>query len=149
MAKFTVLCRNYVDGDGVKYERGSVVESPHPLDKMFRGGFRRQDGATKVKAPVVEAVPSVPSETEPLKVAPKAVVKEVPPTRVREERPPALERGRKVTRSFPLAVDEDYHVFKRDGKYFVYDVDEMESPINSEGLQKDEVDACIRKARGG
>lgn len=60
--------------------------------------------------------------------------------------PDAKPKGTEVTKNFSLAVDEDFRIFKVQGQHFVYDIVDMSTPVNKEGVSKDGVEQVIKDA---
>jgi len=114
---------------------GEVVESASNLAEIFKGKFEE----------VLVPPPASDSKTTKVDAAPS------PPTKINVVSAPLpADRGHEVTKLFPVAVDEDYRVFRRPDKmYYVYDVDSMDKSINEAGLKKAEVGGFIRKHLGG
>lgn len=66
---------------------------------------------------------------------------------------PAAALGTDVTDKFPHAKENDFNVYKRNGKFFVYDADDMSKPLNADGVavgrgQTAPVDSIVDTALG-
>jgi hypothetical protein len=151
MPKFQVVSGFHVDEEGRKYGKGEVVESPHDLTATFRGKF------TKVEPTIADfrppPGPPIAYTDRPLTAPQTALVAPQPggpavasqPAETDEAGAPGEAIGQDVTARFPKAVEQDYKVFKRGPKFFVYDADEPAKAINPDGARRDEVDAIIDK----
>jgi hypothetical protein len=59
---------------------------------------------------------------------------------------PVIPDGLDVTTRFPKANEQLFKVYKRDKKYFVYDEDNMLTPLNADGVDKVGVDELVKNA---
>ncbi len=58
-------------------------------------------------------------------------------------------RGRLVTETFKIAVDEDFLVFRKAGRYHIYDVDNPMTDLTPDGVKRAEVELFIRQKVSG
>ena len=118
------------DQYGKIYSKGDVLDVDMDLIAMFPNKFEK---ASK-EVPITKA-PAAPTDIIPM------VPQKNPPAPLQKEE--KTNRGKDVTEKFPDAVDMDFKVFIKNRKHYVYDVDDMAKPINSEPLKKGEVKAFI------
>ena len=149
MAKFKLVAGRHV-ANGRTYLPGEIINSHSNLAKIFPGNFKpvaddtpekaekQPVAAGPVETPVGQPVPS-PKPTEPVSQPEKPATKAAKAEK-------AKDWGLNVTKSFPLAVDEDFRVFKKDWLYFVFDADNMDKPMNDVGVAKTGVDKVIHEA---
>lgn len=156
MPRFQIISGFHVDEDGKKYgkgtEAGEIVESPHDLTATFRGKFRKLEadpGADfrPLPGPPIAYTdrPLYPPQTAPVAPQPGGPAMASQPAETDEAGAPGEAMGEDVTKRFPKAVEQDYKVFKKGSKFFVYDADEPGKVINPDGAKRDEVDAIIDK----
>lgn len=149
MAFFKVRKGNYVSSDGVTHKQGEVFESYLPLDRKFKNSFEVV-GSMPVQAPILPVQPYVaaPSQNVPPTAGSTPTggssAPDVPPAAPVD---PA-NRGKEVTESFKLAVDEDFQVFKTKLGYDVYDRDVPTKPINPAPVKRGDVTDVIKQALG-
>lgn len=147
--------------NGKLYHRGDVVESPYDLVALFVNKFERLPDAP-APAPVPSPTPApsavakaVSRSTEPL--SPATQGQSTPPagkpaetsknTTAEDVEKDPVPEGKEVTNSFRKAREQDYRVWKRDGLYFIYDVDNLYKPINPDGAaSRADVDAVVEAA---
>lgn len=125
--------------DGRTYSKDETVETHLPLDKMFVNAFERVD-AGQAPAPVQSPAPApmtTPAPARRARANPSAT------SATSATRP----KGKDVTADFPLAVEQDFLVFKTGRELFVYDSDDLTRPLNEKGITKQsEVAKFIRQA---
>lgn len=153
MAKFQLIGGDHVDEAGNSYTKNAIIESPHDLTRTFRLKFRRVSDVTPVtkKGPkVVNMVPNLAPPEAIGEVAEPADVGTINTPALPPVAPPASETGlgMEVTDQFPTAKEQDYKVYKRTGKYFVYDADDLTKAFNPDGSKKTDVDGVIASALG-
>jgi hypothetical protein len=151
MAKFQLIGGDHVDEAGNSYAKGAIIESPHDLTRTFRLKFRRVSDVTPVskKGPkVVNMVSNLapPEAVAEVVEAEKEEPGENPPMAPTPSIPASL--GIDVTDQFSTAKEQDYKVYKRTGKYFVYDADDLTKAFNPDGSKKTDVDGVIATALG-
>lgn len=153
MPKFQVVAGFHVDEDGRKYGKDDVVESPHDLTATFRGKFRKLDLTPMTDFRPPQAPPIAYSD-RPLTAAQTAPVAPRQGSPGMASQPDETDGagaphdealGEDVTKRFPKAAEQDYKVFKKGPKFFVYDADEPGKAINPDGAKRDEVDTIIEK----
>lgn len=151
MPKFQVVSGFHVDEEGKKYGKGEIVESPHDLSATFRGKFVKYDAPIADFRPVPG--PPIMYTDRPLSALETAPVAPQPGGPAVASQPNETDGagipgnlGEDVTARFPKAVEQDYKVFKKGPKFFVYDADEPGKPLNPDGAKRDEVDGIIEKA---
>lgn len=145
MAKFKVKSGAHDDGKGRIYHRGEIVESPHDLTKAFRNSFERVPDNTPATKNTALARVTVPNDAPPETVYPvenEPTLEDDSASDTGEVTPTGMD----VTGVFPAAKDQDFKVFKREGKYFVYDADDLTKPFNETGVKKAGVAAVITAA---
>ena len=109
MAKFKLLGGSFVDR-GRTYKMGDIIDSPTDLRRAFRCMFQMIEEYTAAPAPAAP-VPEAPS-TAPAEKGPtgaNVAAKGGTPASTK----PAPRGGKDVTKTFPLAVDEDFQVYKK------------------------------------
>lgn len=111
--------------------------------------------------PPLEGNPGTPPEKSPItglegegRIKPQGDVSKSLQGEETLEKPVSVEsskdlRGRNVTKSHPLAVDEDFMVFRLGGKYHIYDVDAPMVDLTPEGLKRAEIESFIRQKVSG
>ena len=149
---FKVLTAEF-DFNGRKYKAGDVVHTNSDLEAAFPSLFSRIE-VELVQAPSPDEAPAVKQNSK-AKILPQtasddeSVHNDVPapekPAQATLGEGAGNVKGKEVTKMFPLALDEDFRVFKHDGKYFVYDADDM-SLVNAKGSSKTGVAGVIKKA---
>ncbi len=125
--------------EGRVYNKGDVITTELPLDKMFVNSWQRL-------GTIVDT--SAPAPTHARRRAPTPAPEPLPedaPVQTAVAEPPVVNKGKDVTSNFPKAVDEDFLVYKKDMVYFVYDKDEPHVPLNAVGLGKLAVPKFIAK----
>ena len=148
--KFKVLAGSHTDINGQVHKKGEVFESAVDLTEVFLNKFTKVNQDVPVKAPVEKVVRTSPplSESQPTptpvepaeqKEAPTEAPPEVPPAE------PAVDKGQDVTRRFPLALEEDFLVFRREKRYHVYDKDQPDTVLNESPLRRTGVEPFISK----
>jgi hypothetical protein len=143
MAKYKLLLGTHMH-HGERLKAGDVIESAYDLTKVFVNKYVRVDDfAAPVASQGDNPAPGRPVRHPAGPGRPQA----------KPQAPPAIQKsatdvalGRDVTKNFPQAVDEDFKVYKKGTVYFVYDLDDVSSPLNAEGVAKTEVDAIIQEA---
>lgn len=132
--------------DGKTYKKGDLVESEANLAEIFTNKFER--------IYETEEAPSVGTSFPSVKVSSaksKVTIVDLPADSKEEdeeefkeedEEKEIVDRGKEVTKNFPVAVDQDLKVFKKGRLYFVYDMDPA-VPITEEGLTKAKVKKFI------
>ena len=132
----------------VEVEESTPAAKPVPLATRQNNQDRTAVEPPPPPPPVVEEAPkevpkreaseavakvlTVPDRPKPTpKAKPKAKSKPKAKPKPKVEAEP---RRRDVTKNFQAAVDEDFRVVKVGRKYFVYDIDEPDKPINEAGL---------------
>lgn len=153
MPKFELLAKSFdnTNEDGRTYKKGDIVDSPHNLAASFRGRFRRVEATAADFRPLPG--PPIAYTDRPLTAPQMAIQAPQPggpvvatqPAETDEAGAPGEAIGQDVTARFPKAVEQDYKVYKRGPKFFVYDADEPAKAINPDGAKRDEVDAIIDK----
>ena len=140
---YRVLSGTHSEPGKVIYKAGQTFQSYADLDTMFPGKFETVGAGTAPTAP-----PVAPTTASVATKAPK-------PTKTPNPNPEPLAgvtkpAGREVTMHFPEAVEQQFRVFKQaDGRYNVYDSENMAKPVNPEPLAKPEIDATIRSTLMG
>jgi hypothetical protein len=146
--------------DGRIYKKGDFVECDTDLAKTFRNKFMQVSRPEVPKASAQPAKPEVvvfrqpvpvelPTRPKPTQNLAPAVAATTPvtaatPAPATVPAPADNPIGLDVTKRFPIAVDQDYKVFKSKGLLYVYDADDLSKPINAEGLvHKEDVTKAI------
>lgn len=144
MARYKVMGGNHQHFDGKTYKKDDIIECDVDLSKMFVNKFQK----VSVDVSITEAVP-VP---KPPVTKPEPITEEIPtlpPVEPKEsitkKKTEKINRGKDVTTRFPKAIDEDYLVFQKNRRHFVYDAEEPGEALNDEGLKKPEVEKFISK----
>jgi len=147
MAKYRLRLISGTHGmlDGRVYSAGDVIETDDPLDKTFVNKFVH---VTDVPDPSVEVgVVGVAVEVESDQPLTTVTVDTTPEVVTVEEPKPKQKprdlRGRNVTKRFPVAMEQDFLVFKKKELFYVYDVS-TETLINTEGVSEEAVDGVIQ-----
>jgi len=129
---FKVLDGDHNEG-GRTYEKGEVITSSRHLDQIFRCKFERLD---------VEAKPT-PTPSTPQKAEERDLVEDKPvPAPKKKPAPP--KKGILVNEQFKFdPVATGLQVFKVGGKFNVYDIDNLEEPLNPKPLTKAKVQTFL------
>ena len=120
------------DQFGKVYCKGDVLDTDMDLIAMFPNKFEKVSKET----PITKA-PAAPTDITPM------VPQKNPPAPVPSSEEDDKDRGKDVTKNFPDAVDMDFKVFIQKHKHYVYDMDNMEKPVNPKPLKKAEVKKFI------
>lgn len=137
--------------DGHVFHKGEIVTSATDLCAQFINKFRRLDVAEPTVQSVAQEVgmlvggpgPATAQDSPPIVAGQgKATSGEGKP----QESQPTAPTGKDVTAQFEKAAEQDFKVFKRDGKFFVYDGDNLSKPVNAEGVVKAAVDGVVAGA---
>lgn len=117
MAKFQLLAGKHHAGDTV-YNKGDVIESAKPLHKIFRNKFKKRTKADEED----EAEDAAEETTEEGDEAPKKVTLKLGKGKSKDKKDKGEDaRGKDVTSKFESAEENNFKVFKKDGKYSVYE----------------------------
>lgn len=140
--------------NGTIYGPGTVIVSEHPLNEAYPNKFDKVDDSTPATAgkggpqPTIiggQASPAAISQPQPAAgrgQAPQADTTQPPATAATD-----VPAGLDVTEKFPAAVEQEFKVYKREGKYYVYDTMGAADPLlNPSGSSKAEVADVIAKA---
>jgi hypothetical protein len=133
--------------EGTKtYKAGAVIESDNELDKLFVNKFQRlrmdppsaPAAAGRMEVATTPSAPVSPTATGGI---PQPGEQTPPPVAAPVTTPAAAgPKGRDVTARFPIAVEQDYKVFKDGGLYFVYAAEDLTKAINPDGAaRKDDI----------
>lgn len=155
--KFRLIGGNHTEGNGPTrkvFKKNAIIDSDRDLTKLFRGKFERIYTAEQLEA--VAPVPKVaekptPAPTpvaEPAPAVSEPTTEEKKPEASKESRKPRKRRGRDATKSFPLALEEEFLVFQRGSRFDVYEPED-DAPLNEKGLKKAEVESYIKEYLGG
>jgi len=146
MGFFRLKAGTHVQNDRT-YKKGDVVETDIDLASLFPAQFDAT-GTAAPSAPVAPVADDGPVTAEPPKKAAQVAPSPppVPPSTSDTDGTKADVRGRDVTKRFPLAVDEDFQIFYKKGKYRVYDIDAPAKALNPRGCTKVGVDKVIKRA---
>lgn len=147
--KFQVVEGSHCDLQGRVFKKGDVLESRYDLTKQFANKFKLVDVFTPVtKRPVTindsrKVAQLLPDQPPPAPVAPPVVRQTVVKAQADEPEEEPGPVGVDVTASFPKAIEEDYKIFKNEGRYYIYDVEALNKPLNGDGVKKVDVDKAI------
>ena len=165
MAKYKVDCGSYGRG-GMVFKRGDVVTCSEDLVKTFPNSFVKINSDEELPPAVspedVFELDAGPDETlseksqESPVPADAEVDDSVPEKRKKTADSKASQapdkakgkaskdiRGKDVTVRFPHAKDEDYLVFRRGSRFYVFDTDDPNKVLNEKSLKKAEVDGFV------
>lgn len=152
--KFRVKDGIHVDGNRV-WKRGEITASIHDLTTAFKNKFDRVDDSTPAHIGWLrEPVDEIPNENAKsnvvaMPIAPPAKPAQIEPAVTETDadddadETPTGPAGIDKTAQFPKAVEQDCRVFKHERLFFVYDGDDLTTPINATGVKKPAVDGVI------
>jgi hypothetical protein len=136
--------------NGRVYTQGEIIESPHDLIKAWPNKFDLVADAAPVSKGLDANLPLIPSQLrdgtnkkEEAKADPEAEKSDAAPAKVKRAAKP---KGLDVTDRFDGAKEQDFSVFKVRGEFFVYNNDDMTTPVNAKGAEKDAVGRIIEEA---
>lgn len=113
MPKFKLLGGGHYENKRL-YKHGETITTRSPLDKMFVGKFERLGDEEEDKS--------------------EAKVKGKPKKKAKSS------KGKLVDGNFEYSPeDTGLHVYLRNGKHFVYAIEDMEKPMNEKGMTKAKV----------
>jgi hypothetical protein len=157
--KYVVLAGTHHDVDGTAYKAGDVVTSEHDLQAQFREKFRKLDTPPLPPAPEVPqvAVSQQPLEPQPTNETSRTTLEQNPvaantatadkgKAADSDDEGSAEGKGTDVSKDFPKATENDFLVFKKGRKHYVYDGDKPEAVLNQDGANKGDVDGIIEGA---
>lgn len=120
---FKVAANKHHHDDGVTYKKGEIVWDERDLAAKFVNKFDEQHNVNPPAQAEEPVEANVQEEDEP--VLPKKKAKAaIPPT----------DLGEDVTEAFAEAAKAGVKVFKVNGKYNVYEEDNLEEPVNKKPL---------------
>ena len=134
MKRYKVLEGSHGEGSRL-YAKGEVFESEADLEKIFPGRFQCLGDALEKGPDPVQDLENE-EERQISQDSPQETTEEPP----QEQEPLPTIEGELVDGEFKFSPeDTGLHVYQRGNRYFVYDIDNLEKPLNSKGLQKSKV----------
>lgn len=140
MTKYKVKAGIHVDGSKVYKAGEEFTSSCDTLCDTFQNKFE------------VISVDDQPKPPESVSAREEGVGGNAnpPPTPPSADSKPAKKskgpQGKDKTSKFKKALENDYLVYLDEGRFFVYDKDDIAEPINSQGVNREDVDRVIEEA---
>ena len=149
--RFKVMCGSFSMADRL-YKAGDVVETSYLLDKMFPKKYKRIDGfVSNIREDAADVVPETDEWENGEARTGVMVIENEEEVEVDEKQtkhasgPKHRPAGKDVSKEFDYSQEETGLVIYRDkGKFFVYDEDDLVTPLNENPLTKAKIAGFIK-----